>query len=311
MDPIEVIDLCRRAAHDQAGVPKDTFVPRIFNVGDYQNVWRNNPKQVRKILDDLLCGSNVAAGLELMLRFDVMYALFPEVSAMKGMGDEGGLHKDVWEHTKAVVAGVPAEVDLRWGALMHDIGKVKTRRVVDGRVTFHNHDGVGAALVDRLHARTNLFQDDVALLRTVRYLVLEHLRPAGYNPEWTDSAVRRLITECGSPRFFEKLMLLSRADLTTKNPKKRDRALARAAELEKRVVQVLEADNAPKLPKGTMGIIMGKVATKPGPWLNAVRDELEAMMKAGVLKLDQPVDYYVDAGLRLVEEKSGAASGTG
>lgn len=304
MDPIEVIDLCRVAAH--RGAPKDAFIPRVFNAGYYQDLWKREPKKVRAILDDLLCAPHVDEGLELLLKFDVLYALFPEVSAMKGMGDEGGLHKDVWAHSKAVVMGVPPELDLRWGALMHDIGKVKTRRVENGRVTFHGHDRVGARLVDSLNGRTNLFQDDVRLLRTVRYLVLEHLRPAGYNPEWTDSAVRRLVTECGDVRFFEKLMLLSRADLTTKNAKKRERCLARAAELEKRVAQVVEEANAPRLPKGTMGIIMEKVAAKPGPWLQAVRDQLEAMMKAGVLLADQPVDYYVKAGLDIVEQASDA-----
>lgn len=310
MDPIEVIDLCRQAAHK--GAPKDAFIPRVFNAGYYQDLWKREAKKVRAILDDLMCAPRVDEGLELLLRFEVLYALFPEVSAMKGMGDEGGLHKDVWEHSKAVVMGVPPELDLRWGALMHDIGKVKTRRVEHGRVTFHGHDRVGARLVDSLNDRTNLFRDDVRLLRTVRYLVMEHLRPAGYNPEWTDSAVRRLVTECGDVRFFEKLMLLSRADLTTKNPKKRERCLSRAAELEKRVAHIIEVDNAPRLPKGTMGIIMSKVAAKPGPWLQEVRDHLESMMKAGVLERDRDVDYYVKAGLDLVETWADApGTGTG
>lgn len=306
MDPIEVIDLCRLAAHK--GAPKDVFIPRVFNAGYYQDLWTREAKRVRVILDDLMCAPRVDEGLELLLKFDVLYALFPEVSAMKGMGDEGGLHKDVWNHTKAVVMGVPPELDLRWGALMHDIGKVPTRRVENGRVTFHGHDRVGARLVDRLNDRTKLFSDDVRLLRTVRYLVLEHLRPAGYNPEWTDSAVRRLVTECGDVRFFEKLMHLSRADLTTKNPRKRERCLSRALELEKRVAHIVDIDNSPKLPKGTMGEIMAKVAAKPGPWLQAVRDQLEAMMKAGVLLADQPVEYYVKAGLDIVEQAADAPS---
>lgn len=305
MDPIEVIDLCRKAAYDGVGIPKDSFVPRIFNVGDYQNLWRNEPKRVRKLLDELLCGPRVGDGLELLLKFDVLYALFPEVSAMKSLGDADGLHKDVWEHTKAVVGGVKPELDLRWGALMHDIGKVKTRRVVNGHVTFHNHDGVGARLVDNLNDRTNLFADDVSLLRTVRYLVLEHLRPAGYNPEWTDSAVRRLVTECGDVRFFEKLMALSRADLTTKNPKKRDRALSRAAELEKRVAQVIAIDNAPRLPKGTMGLVIEKRVCPVGPGLSLIKDGLERMMREGKLPVDKDAEWYATEGVKalLVENK--------
>lgn len=303
MDPIEVIDLCRTAAHK--GAPKDAFIPRVFNAGYYQDLWKREPKKVRALLDELLCAPRVGDGLELLLRFDVLYALFPELSDMKGMGDEGGLHKDVWEHTKAVVAGVPPEVDLRWGALMHDIGKVRTRRVEGNRVTFHNHDRVGARMVDSLHDRTNLFQDDVRLLRTVRYLVLEHLRPAGYNPEWTDSAVRRLVTECGDVRFFEKLMLLSRADLTTKNPRKRDRALARAVELEKRVAQVIALDNAPRLPKGTMGLVIERRVCPVGPGLGQIKDGLERLMAEGKLPVDRDAEWYATEGVKILFEVSG------
>ena len=305
MDPIEVIDLCRKAAHQ--GAPKDTFVPRVFNAGYYQDMWNREGRKVRPILDDLLCGPKVADGLELLLKFDVLYALFPELSNLKGMDDEGGLHKDVWEHTKAVVAGVPPEVDLRWGALMHDIGKARTRRVERGHVTFHNHDRVGARMVDALHDRTRLFMNDVALLRTVRYLVLEHLRPAGYNPDWTDSAVRRLVTECGDVRFFEKLMALSRADLTTKNPKKRERCLARALELEARVAQVIAIDTAPRLPKGAMGLVLERSGRPPGKWLGEVKDELERRMANGDLQKDADAEFYAEEGLRLLKSDEAGA----
>jgi poly(A) polymerase len=299
MDPIEVIDLCRHAAKN--GMPKDVFVPRVFTVGEYQQLWRSEPKLVRKLLDELMCSEHVSDGLELLLRFDVLYSLFPEISAMKSLGDGEGRHKDVWSHTLAVVSGVKPELDLRWGALLHDIGKVRTRRVTKGKVTFHNHDAVGARLVDSLQNRTNLFENDEALLRTVRYLVLEHLRPAGYNADWTDSAVRRLITECGDKRFFEKLMALSRADMTTKNDKKRASAMARSAELEKRVAEVVALDNAPKLPKGTMGMILERSGKKPGAWLNEIRDVIELNMKNGLLPIDKDAEFYVKIGLVKVD----------
>jgi poly(A) polymerase len=303
MDPLEVIDLCRRAAHK--GAPKDVFIPLVFGVGDYQNLWKNEPKKVRNIIDDLLCAAHPDEGLELLLKFNVIYALFPELSAIRGMGDADGLHKDVWSHTKAVVNGVPNLLELRWGALLHDIGKVKTRRILNnGRVTFHNHDRVGARMVDSMQTRTNLFQDDVGLLRTVRLLVLHHLRPAGYKASWTDSAVRRLVTECGDPRFFEKLMHLSHADLTTKVPARRDRALARSAELEARVAKIIELDNAPKLPKGTMGMIMEKTPDrKPGAWLTDLRSELENRLLDKRLLSGQGIQYYVDAALDILNDR--------
>lgn len=297
-----MIELCCRAAGQ--GLHDDVFMPRLFTNVEYEMLWRRERKKVRSLLDETLCGRHPDVGLRLLFESGVIAALLPEVCAMYDLGDGEGLHKDVWAHTIAVVSGVPPEVDLRWAALFHDIGKVRTRRINDGHVTFHNHDVVGSHMFDSLNARMNLFAGETALTRTVRYLILEHLRPAGYSDKWTDSAIRRLVTECGDVDFFKKLMSLSRADLTTKNPTKRRRCEMNADELEARVISIILNDNAPKLPKGTMGFIMKKVAAKPGPWLQAVREQLEAMLKAGILLPDQPVDYYVKAGISIVEQAS-------
>jgi len=308
MDPIEVIDLCRRASYDGIGVPIGAFIPRPFGVGDYQALWRSSPARVRSAVDDILCAPRVGEGLDLLLRFGALEALFPEVAALRDLGDAGGLHKDVWEHTKAVVAGVAPELDLRWGALVHDVGKVATRRIDGrGRVTFHGHDAVGARLVDGMGSRTPVFDGRTGLLRSVRALVLNHLRPASYAASWSDSGVRRLVHDLGGPAGFERLMALSRADLTTKNPRRRREAGRRADELEARVRTVLATDNRPRLPKGTMGIVASKVAARPGPWLNEVRTRLEAMMAAGLLAADLTADDYAVHGLSLVEDLLDAA----
>lgn len=303
MDPIELLELCRRGALE--GAPKDLVVPRLFSAGDYEATWKRNPAKVRRILDETLTGPFPGDGLELLLKSGAIFALLPELQAMKDLGEDpsASRHKDVWEHTKLVVAGVPNQLELRWSALMHDIGKTKTRRVYpNGKVTFHNHDVVGARMVDSIAERLGLFDENDSLHITVRSLVLNHLRPAGYKKTWSDSGVRRLLTDLGGLRNFERLMALSRADLTTKNAAKRDRALARGRELEERVKAIYTQDNAPKLPKGTMGVIMSKVAAKPGPWLNAVRQEMEDAMASGLLPAGQPVDFYVTEGLKLVEQ---------
>lgn len=302
MDPIELLGLCRRAAEE--GAPADIVVPRLFTAGDFENAWRNNPTSVRAQLDATLCAAHPGDGLELLLRSGALHALLPELVAIRNLGDdpEAALHKDVWDHTKRVVAGVPNQLELRWGALMHDIGKARTRRVEQGRITFHNHDVVGAKMVDGIQRRLRLFHDDEALLTTVRSLVLNHLRPAGYKPSWADSGVRRLLSDVGGMRGFERLMALSRADLTTKNVAKRDRALSRGRELEERVRATFASDNAPKLPKGVMGTIITQVGMEPGRWVNAVRAQLEDAMKAGTLPPDANVDFYVTAGLKLINE---------
>ena len=303
MDPIELLELCREGA--LKGVPKDVTVPRLFTAGEYEATWKRDPTRVRKVLDEILCASFPADGLELLMRSGALGALIPEINEMKNLGEDpaAALHKDVWEHTKQVVAGVPNQVELRWGALFHDVGKARTRVVHPrGIVTFNNHDVVGARMLDKIEQRLGLFGDDDPLFITVRLLVLNHLRPAGYKKSWSDSGVRRLLNDLGGMCNFERLMALSRADLTTKNAAKRDRALARGRELVERVKAIYAQDSAPRLPKGTMGVLLERVATKPGPWLNAIREELEGAMACGLLPPDKDVDFYVAEGLKLIEQ---------
>jgi len=299
MDPIDLLLLCRKGAYE--GAPDDIFVPHLFSAGEFEGVWKTDRVQVRRILDELLCGPYVGVGLELLLKTGALHALFPELVAIKNLGDDpaSAMHKDVWEHSKVVAAGVPATVELRWGALLHDIGKSRTRKFDGRKVTFHNHDIVGAQMLDRLESRIGLFGKDDVLFGTVRALILNHLRPAHYAKDWTDSGVRRLLTDIGGMRGFERLMSLSRADLTTKNANKRDRAVARGNELEARVKAIYAEDNAPKLPKGTMGVILERSGKKPGKWLNDLRETLEEHMRTGLLNPGQDVEYYVVVGVSM------------
>lgn len=298
MDPIELLELCLRGARQN--IPVDTYVPHLFSAGEYEDLWRRNPIKVRRLFDSILCAPCPGIGLELLMKTGCLEALLPEIREMRGLGDDpaSALHKDVWEHTKAVVSGTPNQLELRWGALMHDIGKARTR-VFDGRkVTFHNHDMVGARMVDRIEQRLQLFGEG-ELYTTVRMLVLNHLRPTGYKKSWTDSGVRRLLTDIGGPEGFERLMHLSRADLTTKNANKREQALARGRELEARIKEIFTQDNAPKLPKGTMGLIIERKACAVGPALNVLRANLEHMMKVGELPIDKDAEWYATEGMTL------------
>jgi poly(A) polymerase len=296
MDPLELLELCKRGAYE--GAPQDIVVPRLFSAGEYEDLWRRESKQVRALLDELLCGPRPDEGLELLLKSGCLEALFPEIREMRGLGEDpvSALHKDVWSHTKQVVANTPADLELRWGALMHDIGKARTRRVIARKVTFHSHDIVGARMVDALDARLGLFRDDTRLSVTVRMLVLNHLRPAQYKKEWADSGVRRLLVDVGGMKNFDKLMALSRADLTTKNPNKRARAQRNGDALEAHVRVVFDADSAPKLPKGTMGLIIEKGLCPVGPRLNVIRGWLEQMMKDGRLPTDKDAEFYATTG---------------
>ena len=121
---------------------------------------------------------------------------------MVGFGDGEWRHKDVWKHTKQVVRQAVPRLELRWAALFHDIGKMKTRSITpDGKVHFLGHAEVGTRMFDKLDRRLGLFAPEPALKETVRFLILHHLRANQYSPDWTDSAVRRFARELGvAPR---------------------------------------------------------------------------------------------------------------
>src|SRR5579864_3084013 len=106
MDPIQLLELCRKGAFE--GAPAHIVVPRLFSTGEFEDAWRREPARLREVLDDILCAEFPGDGLELLLKSGVLHALFPELVAIKNLGDDpaSAMHKDVWDHTKQVVAGV-------------------------------------------------------------------------------------------------------------------------------------------------------------------------------------------------------------
>ena len=261
-------------------------------------------KNARTIIDEALTSEDPGLALEEIRTSGQLAIVIPEIDEIVALSDDpvSALHKDVWQHTREVVRGVPNVLELRWSALLHDIAKARTRRVSRvGRVTFHGHEHVGARMVDSIQDRSGLFTGDEALLSTVRLLVLNHLRPASYSRSWPDSAVRRLVTDLGGRDGFDRLMLLSRADLTTKRPEKRPRCVKKGDELEARVAQVLSKDALPRLPKGTMGIILERSGVAPGSWLSHLRDDLETRLASGALAIGLTPEEYAEIGLQTLE----------
>ena len=147
-------------------------------------------------------------------------------------------------------------LEVRWAALLHDIGKVKTRSIApNGEVHFFGHAEVGARMFDKIDRRLPLFAKDEALKGTVRALILHHLRASQYDASWTDSAVRRFAKEMGE--LLGDLLDLSRADITTKRPEKKRKGLRQISELADRVRKVQEEDAlVPPLPGGIGDAIM-------------------------------------------------------
>jgi poly(A) polymerase len=252
-------------------------------------------------LERVLMSRHPEEGLDALLAAGILDSFLPEIKAMVGFGDGEWRHKDVWKHTKQVVRQSVARTEVRWAALMHDIGKVKTRRILaNGEVHFHGHAEVGASMFDRLQHRTRLFESEPLLFDRVRELILHHLRASQYDGTWTDSAVRRFAKEMGS--CMTDLFDLSRADITTKRPEKKRRGLESISELAARVRAVQEQDaKVAALPKGLGTLISARFAIPPSPALGELMKMLKEQVDNGELDAQQDSEYY----LQFLEQKVG------
>jgi poly(A) polymerase len=201
-----------------------------------------SPERVRDELRKLVLAPDPVAGLERLVEVGIADVVLPELSAMRMEIDEHHQHKDVYAHTMTVLRqsmaleepGAPDEV-LRWAALLHDIGKPRTRRhIPGGRVSFHHHEVVGRDMTRRRLAALRFPKDVTDAICQLVYL---HLRFHGYGSgEWTDAAVRRYVHDAGPE--LGRLHKLVRSDCTTRNRRKAA-ALARTYDsLEERIAEL-------------------------------------------------------------------------
>lgn len=246
---------------------------------------------LRRCLDALLMGRYTQHGLDALFEIGALKVWLPEVYAMVGFGDGEWQHKDLWKHSKQVVWQAVPRIEVRWGALLHDIGKVKTRRVSqDSQVRFFGHSEVGAAMFRKQIARRLNFEGE--LYEKVHYLILYHLRASQYDSSWTDSAVRRFTRSMGDG--VNDLLDLGRADITTKRPGRRKRGLSQIDELEARVRQLkLEDAKLPSLPKGLGTRIMECFNLPPSRIIGDLKRRLEEQVEKGVLEPGQSIEYYL------------------
>lgn len=257
------------------------------------DVLRIDPARVYTILTPPLCGKHPHVVMQWMRDAGLLAHLLPELEATVTFMQEGERrHKDVWEHTKAVVRQSVPRPTVRWAAALHDIGKVTTRRFLpDGRVTFHGHAEEGVRMFRRGVVERIAFPPDVR--ETLEQLIRHHLRAGQYDGSWTDSAVRRFHREMEP--FLRDLLDLSRADVTSKRPGKRARCLRLISELSTRIEALEEEDRKPKpLPPGLGNTLMHGLALPPGKHIGRLRERLEALCEAGEIEGGRDPSYYLD-----------------
>lgn len=248
------------------------------------------PAALVELLTETLLEPNVEVALEWLLQIGFMIEFYPELEATKHLQQEPGRHhKDVWEHTKLVVKQSVRRPAVRWGALLHDIGKVPTRTFTPKGVHFHGHAEVGARMFDKVAKRMPL---EKGLRRKVRFLIKYHLRSAQYEEDWTDSAVRRFAKDMDE--HLVDLLDLSRADITSKRPGRRRQLLFQISALSDRI-DALAAEDArgPNLPKGLGDAIIKHFSVPPSKFLGDLMKALNAKVEASELERQQDFDYYL------------------
>ena len=288
-DPLRMLRAARFVA--QLGLtPAPRVVEAMTAMSD--ELARITRERIQVELTKLILGAHPRRGIELMVDTGICDHVLPEVPAMRLAIDEHMQHKDVYTHSLVVLEqAVSRETDgpdlvLRLAALLHDIGKPDTRRrEPDGRVSFHHHEAVGAKMTRR---RLRELRYPKAIVDDVAQLVFLHLRFHGYGKgEWTDSAVRRYVTDAGP--LLDRLHKLVRSDCTTRN-RRRAAALQRSYDsLEDRITALREQEELDAIRPDLDGnAIMALLGLPPGPLVGkAYRHMLAVRMERGPLSLEE------------------------
>ncbi|MEV4640235.1 CCA tRNA nucleotidyltransferase [Actinoplanes sp. NPDC049548] len=289
-DPLRMLRAARFAAKLKFTVDPAVLSAMRAMAADLDRI---TAERIRDEFTKLLCGQDPVGGLRLLVDTGLADRFIPEISGLKLEIDEHAQHKDVYEHTLIVVSNaVRLEGDagpdfvLRMAALMHDIGKPATKAVGrDGRVSFHHHEVVGARLTKQ---RMKAMKYPKDITSAVVELVALHLRFYGYGRgEWTDSAVRRYVTDAGE--LLPRLHKLTRSDCTTRNRRKAAALAADYDALEERIARIqAEEDLARVRPDLDGNAIMELLGVPPGPIVGqAWRHLKELRLDRGPLDRDE------------------------
>lgn len=290
-DPLRMMRAARFASQLGVSVHDDV---RLAMTRMAERITIISAERVRDELIKLVCGPQPRVGVDLLVETGLAEFVLPEVSALRLESDEHHRHKDVYQHSLQVLEQAASLEDgpdgpvpgpdfvLRFAALMHDVGKPATRRFEPGgAVSFRHHDMVGSKLTAK---RMKTLRFDNETIKAVARLVELHMRFYGYGDAgWSDSAVRRYVTDAGP--LLDRLHKLTRSDVTTRNQRKAERLAFAYDDLEARIAALREQESLDSVrPDLDGGQIMALLGLRPGPVVGrAYKFLLEERMEHGPL----------------------------
>ena len=266
-DPLRMLRACRFVSTHGFTPNNELFKAILKNVERIEIV---STERIRDEFTKLLTGKEPSLGLKAFVESGLSELIMPELNELKIEVDPKHHHKDVYEHTMVVLDRVSPTLVSRMSALLHDIGKPKTKGIENGKVHFRHHEVVGAKMSKKILKRLKY---DNETIKKVSLLVENHLRPHTFKMGWTDSAVRRYIIDAGG--LLEELNDLVRADITTKNKAKYEEINKYLDEMEERIKEVAEKEELSKLRPPISGDeIMDMFDLEPGPSVGVIMKAL-------------------------------------
>jgi putative nucleotidyltransferase with HDIG domain len=285
-DPLRMMRAVRFAAQLDFDIEPDTFAA-LTEMAERLGIV--SQERITDELNKIILSPTPSYGFKLLFHSGLLKQFFPEMVLLHGVEYVGGnAHKDNFFHTLQVLDNVAKMSDnlwLRWAAILHDIAKPQTKRY-DAKQgwTFHGHEEKGARMVPGIFRRLKLPMGPE--MRFVQKLVRLHLRPIALAKEVTDSAIRRLLFEAGDD--VDALMMLCRADITSKNKEKVGRFLRNFDALERRMAEVEEKDRIRNFqPPVTGEEIIRLFNLRPGPVIGQLKEQVKEAILEGRIRNDR------------------------
>ena len=300
-DPLRMMRAIRFSTQLNFQIDSDTFE------AIKRNCERINIVSVERITDEMqkiISSPFPSIGFKLLDDSGLLKLIFPEFTDLKGVDVvEGYAHKDNFYHSLQVldnVASISDNIWLRWAAILHDIGKAKTKRYIENEGwTFHSHEIVGANMVYKIFLRMKLPLDHK--MKYVQKSVKLHLRPMSLvNENVTDSAVRRLLFDAGDD--IDDLMLLAKADITSKNQEKINKYLSNYDNVINKLIELEEKDKLRNWQPPISGDdIMYTFSLKPSKEVGIIKTEIREGILEGIIgnNKEEAWKYMLEIGKKM------------